>query len=306
MLSVKKPMHHHPVAVQRLLEHSIEMCRTSIRLTEGVSCLLPSQLCEFIKLYLLLPKPIPALLYVVVIGPITQLGSSSSLSWTCSISSSSSSSPSSPLLELARSLRLFPIVTIISWNFIWGLSSSILHLKLSSYLPALAEPPPLHVQLAFLHEWFLSEHNRHSISVSLHCLRIGFLVGSQPQASFSIASCTVFLGLRQILFPSPSWLHSLDGVIGWNALLICHICPAEVAKSSFLSIHHCRLCWLCCWARRWMLQDMDNMEASCIFYVKVGTFTHLEQSKVSLLTVNKLGIVRLTIQPDIIVTVSFM
>jgi len=28
-----------------------------------------------------------------------------------------------------------------------------------------------------------------------------------------------------------------------------------------------------------MLQEMDNMEASCVFYVKVGTFTHLEQSK---------------------------
>jgi len=33
-----------------------------------------------------------------------------------------------------------------------------------------------------------------------------------------------------------------------------------------------------------MVQDMDNMEASCVFYVKVGTFTNLEQSKISLLT----------------------
>jgi hypothetical protein len=36
-----------------------------------------------------------------------------------------------------------------------------------------------------------------------------------------------------------------------------------------------------------MLQDMDNMEAICIFYVKVGKYTHLEQSKTSCLTVNK-------------------
>jgi len=55
-----------------------------------------------------------------------------------------------------------------------------------------------------------------------------------------------------------------------------------------------------------MLQDMDNMEASCVFYVKVSTFTHLEQSKTFILTVNKLGIVRLTIQHNLIVSVSFM
>jgi len=55
-----------------------------------------------------------------------------------------------------------------------------------------------------------------------------------------------------------------------------------------------------------MLQDMDNMEASCIFYVKVSTFTHLEQNKTSIWTVNKLGIVRLTVHYDLIVSVSFM
>jgi len=36
-----------------------------------------------------------------------------------------------------------------------------------------------------------------------------------------------------------------------------------------------------------MLQDMDNMEASCVFYVKVTMFTHLAQSKTTLLTVNQ-------------------
>jgi hypothetical protein len=55
-----------------------------------------------------------------------------------------------------------------------------------------------------------------------------------------------------------------------------------------------------------MLQVMDNMEASCIFYVKVGTFTHHEQSKISLLTVNNSGIVMITIQHDRIVSVIFM
>ena len=55
-----------------------------------------------------------------------------------------------------------------------------------------------------------------------------------------------------------------------------------------------------------MLPNMDNMEASCVFHVKVGMFTHLEQSKISLLTVNKFGIVRLTVQHDLIDSISFM
>jgi len=55
-----------------------------------------------------------------------------------------------------------------------------------------------------------------------------------------------------------------------------------------------------------MLQDMDNMEASFVFYVKVGMFTYLEQCKNVLLTVNKTGIVRLTVHHDLIASVSFM
>jgi hypothetical protein len=55
-----------------------------------------------------------------------------------------------------------------------------------------------------------------------------------------------------------------------------------------------------------MLQVMDNIEVSYVFYVKVSTLTHLEQSKIGLLTVNISGIVMLTIQHDMIVSVSFM
>ena len=55
-----------------------------------------------------------------------------------------------------------------------------------------------------------------------------------------------------------------------------------------------------------MLQEMDNMEASCVFDVKVSTFTHREQNKRSLVTVDESGIVRLTVQHDLIVSISFM
>jgi len=55
-----------------------------------------------------------------------------------------------------------------------------------------------------------------------------------------------------------------------------------------------------------MLQVLDNMAVSCIFYVKVSTFTHLEQSKTALSTVNKSGIMTLTVHHDMIVSVSFI
>lgn len=54
-----------------------------------------------------------------------------------------------------------------------------------------------------------------------------------------------------------------------------------------------------------MLKDMDNLEGSCVFYVKIGMFNHLECSKICLLTVTNLGNVRLTVQPDMMVSVSF-
>jgi len=52
-----------------------------------------------------------------------------------------------------------------------------------------------------------------------------------------------------------------------------------------------------------MLQDMDHMEASIIFYVKVGSFDQFEQSKVSVLTVTSLAIVKLTVYYDLMVSV---
>jgi len=55
-----------------------------------------------------------------------------------------------------------------------------------------------------------------------------------------------------------------------------------------------------------MLQVMDNMEASFVLYVKVGTFTYLEQSKISLLTINKSGIGKQTEHYDLIVSVRFI
>jgi len=44
-----------------------------------------------------------------------------------------------------------------------------------------------------------------------------------------------------------------------------------------------------------MLQDMDNIEASCAFYVEDGTLHRLEQSKINVLTITEMGIELLTV-----------
>jgi len=52
-----------------------------------------------------------------------------------------------------------------------------------------------------------------------------------------------------------------------------------------------------------MLQEMDHIEASCVFYVKVGRFNQFEQSKISVLTVTSLAIVMLTVHYNLIISV---
>ena len=51
---------------------------------------------------------------------------------------------------------------------------------------------------------------------------------------------------------------------------------------------------------------MDHMEASRVFYVKIGTFDQLEQSKICVLTVISVGIVTIIVRYDMIVSVCFM
>jgi len=55
-----------------------------------------------------------------------------------------------------------------------------------------------------------------------------------------------------------------------------------------------------------MLQDLDHMEASCVFYVKVGTFDQLLQNKICVLTVTTLGIAMLTVQHDMMISACVM
>jgi len=93
-----------------------------IPLTKVVGCIPPTRLGQFVKLHLLLLKPLQAVLNCLDSVPITQPGWSSSLSLPSSVSSSlySSSSTSCSSSELARSLRLCPIAFNISSNVFSG------------------------------------------------------------------------------------------------------------------------------------------------------------------------------------------
>jgi len=51
---------------------------------------------------------------------------------------------------------------------------------------------------------------------------------------------------------------------------------------------------------------MDDMVGSCVLYVKVGTFGQLEHNTICVLTITKMRIVMVTVQHDLIITVSFM
>jgi len=66
------------------------------------------------------------------------------------------------------------------------------------------------------------------------------------------------------------------------------------------------MCWPCCWVRCWRLQDMDHMEASCVFYVKVPRFDQLVQSKICILTVTSLGILIITVHHSLMISMWFM
>jgi len=74
----------------------------------------------------------------------------------------------------------------------------------------------------------------------------------------------------------------------------------------FWSIDHCIMCCLCSWVRCWISQDINQMAASCIVYVKVGTLDRLEQDKICVLSITTLGIAILTIQCQIRFSVCFI
>jgi len=118
-------------------------------------------------------------------------------------------------------------------------------------------------------------------------LRLKLLFGSQAAECcqhsdhFCLQAALAFIRLMTLSCGFLCWL-TIFARRKWQNLL-------------FGTMDHCILCWPGCWARCWIWQDMDHMEASCVLYVKVGRFHLLEQSKISVLTVTSLGILMLTL-----------
>jgi len=127
---------------------------------------------------------------------------------------------------------------------------------------------------------------------------------------------------RKLLFESPAAQCPkgsdglcLQAALAFNRIRACLGWPlrrftvsASLAwrKVLFQSIDNCSLRWLCCWPRCWILQVMGNVEARCVFYVKVGMCTDVEQNIISQLSVEQWGIQTLTVRYDMIVSVIFM
>jgi len=274
---------------------------------EVIGCVLPSQLCEFIKLHLLLPIPLDALLYCcgdcahhparfVIFAQLA------------------------PLCVFI--ILIFPILPIVRTYKITQTVSDCTNHRLKCLFVCLVHQS---CDVSFFHTFMLLLN---------HCLCISNLVSCPGGFSLNIilhpflflfiaweVRFSLFLdlklpfGLQGAQYPKGLDSFSFQTVLAFIRLIMSlgwPLCRFAIfaywmwRNDLFRSIDHCNLHWLCCWVRCWMLQEMDTMEASCVFHVKVGTFTHLEQSKINLLTVNKLGIVRLTLQHDLIVSVSFM
>jgi len=147
-----------------------------------------------------------------------------------------------------------------------------------------------------LNQFFVHVIVKDARSLWSFCCRL--LVGSQaaqcPMGSYCLCLHVALAFIRLMtLLCGPLYRFAISACWKWWKVL-------------FRSIDYWSLGWLCCLAECWMLQDMDNIEASCVFDIKVSMFTHLERSKTSLWTVNKSEIVTLTIQHNLLVSISFM
>jgi len=302
MLLVQVPQQHHPFAVEWLPEPSIGCAILPISLTEVVGCFLRSQLIRQASSASVETSPCAAVLYW----------------WLC------------PLPSRVRHLALlclfiiliFSILPIVGTCKISQTVSDSNHHLLKSLFGFYAHQSRyfsmLHIFLLLLHRCLcifnsLSCPSGFSVNIILNPVLFLFIPWEVCCSSFLRRK--LLFGSYAVQCPQGSDSFSLQAALAFIRLItsvgrpLCQFAKSahrKLRKVLFRSVVQCSLCWCCCWARCWMLQDMDNIETSCIFYVKVSTFTHPEQSKTSLLTVNKSGIVRLTVQHDLIISSSFM
>jgi len=159
----------------------------------------------------------------------------------------------------------------------------------------------------------LSCHSNFSIPIILNPSL--FLFAAQKVPFLSFLHCKLHVGSQAADCPKGCDSLNFQAAVAFIYIImssrrqLCWLAVFACRKWRhvlFQSVDRCILYCLCCWAGCWMLQDMDNMEASYIIYLKDGTFDQHEQSNIRVLTNTKWGIVMLTVQYDLGISVSFI
>jgi len=278
-----------------------------ISFTEVVGCILPARFSQFVRLHLLLSKPLHVLLYrfgdcanhpagFVLFAQLALLSLYIRLILLflpivgpCKISQTVSDRNQhllNSLLRLSglegRDFSMHHIVLLLlnrclhfnnwlSWPSVFSLNIVL---------------NPFHFDFIAWEVCFMS------------VLRRKFLFGSQAAQSPK--------GSDSLCLQATLALIHLMISLGSKLCQFAKSAHRKWRKVYFRSIDHCNLSWFRCWARCWMLQVMGNRKASCIYYLEVGTITHLAQTKLSILPVNTSETVTLTVQHHMIVNVMFM
>jgi hypothetical protein len=280
-----------------------------IPLTEVVSHVPPSQLCQLVSPPLHLPNTVHAVLYRVgdCAHHWVRFIISARLAKLCILFFIFHHLPS---LLIIRSCKIAQTVydstqQLLKWVFriacCWSCFFSSSHIFL------------------LFHNCRLSSFNLHSyhsglsINIILNPFLFGFVAETDhfsavfcrnPHCRSYAAQCSqhsndfvfqVALGF----FPLLTWSCGLYG----RFAVFAH---QKWRKILYQSINHCTVWWHCCRVRCWMLQDMDRMEARCIFHVNVGRFIQLKERKICVLTIALLKIVRLTVHHDLMVNLWSM
>jgi len=133
-----------------------------------------------------------------------------------------------------------------------------------------------------------------------------FLIISSATSIFWIANRALHRGLRLYLIRSCLCLNSVNDFVLWKDVWICHICPPEVVKSSFSED------WLDGFVVTLLLDEMLDVTCQrwyrgriCLFCQGCYIWLALT-NKICIVNASRMWIVRLTVEHDLIVSVSFM
>jgi len=279
-----------------------------ISFREVVGRLPPSWLCEFVKPHLLLPKSVQAVLYwfrdfahhpagFVIFAQLAQLCIFIIFLMISVLMLVGSSKIAQTVPDTSQHL--------FKW-FFWLSGCQFWMFRISDILLLLLN------RCLCVFSW-LCCHSGLSLHIMIDPLL--FLFVAQGVCFYTVLSPKLLFGSQAVQCSTSSNAVYFQAVLALICL-VTSLCGAvdrftifagwKWRKVPFQSVEHFIMCWPCCWARCWMLKDMDNMEASYVFHVNDGTLDQQEQCKICVLTIRKLGIVMLTVQYDMVFSVSFM